>query len=221
MIPQYTAAALVNECKVLATPASVEQHRHLPAPGGPRQHGWHVRLQAREILDNCTYVLAIELLTAAQAIDLNEGLALSPATGPIVAELRDEIPTSTATAPAPRHRTGRDIGRAGRALVRRARRAMTVAPRIVDDDAEPGAELWPGGGVPVYDAFVYHLMSHDEVRNAPYRQALAETAPAGWWSTWAPARTCCGPGRRRGRRPARLRHRGARGRRGPGRGARR
>lgn len=92
MIPQYTAAALVNENKVLATPASSDtiptcqlQEDHV-SMGGTSAH------KLVQILDNCTYVLAIELLTAAQAIDLNEGLELSPATAPVVAELREQVP---------------------------------------------------------------------------------------------------------------------------------
>jgi histidine ammonia-lyase len=92
MIPQYTAAALVNECKVLATPASVDTIATCQLQEDHVSMGGTSAYKLVQILDNCTYVLAIELLTAAQAIDLNEGLALSPATVPIVAELRDEIP---------------------------------------------------------------------------------------------------------------------------------
>jgi histidine ammonia-lyase len=92
MIPQYTAAALVNECKVLATPASVDTIATCQLQEDHVSMGGTSAYKLVQILDNCTYVLAIELLTAAQAIDLNEGLALSPATAPIVAELRDEIP---------------------------------------------------------------------------------------------------------------------------------
>jgi histidine ammonia-lyase len=92
MIPQYTAAALVNESKVLATPASVDTIATCQLQEDHVSMGGTSAYKLMQILDNCTYVLAIELLTAAQAIDLNEGLTLSPATAPIVAELRDEIP---------------------------------------------------------------------------------------------------------------------------------
>jgi protein arginine N-methyltransferase 1 len=52
--------------------------------------------------------------------------------------------------------------------------SFDAAPRLVD---EPAVELWPSlGEYPVYDAFVYHLMSHDEGRNTPYRQALCSVA---------------------------------------------
>jgi histidine ammonia-lyase len=92
MIPQYTSAALVNENKVLATPASIDtiptcqlQEDHV-SMGGTSAYKLH------QIVDNCEYVLAIELLTAAQAIDLNQGLHLSPATRTVVDRLRDEVP---------------------------------------------------------------------------------------------------------------------------------
>jgi histidine ammonia-lyase len=92
MIPQYTAAALVNESKVLATPASVDTIATCQLQEDHVSMGGTSAYKLMQILDNSAYVLGIELLTAAQAIDLNEGLTLSPATAPVVAEVRDEIP---------------------------------------------------------------------------------------------------------------------------------
>lgn len=92
MIPQYTSAALVNENKVLASPASIDT---IPTCQLQEDHvsmGGTSAFKLMQILDNCTYILAIELLTAIQAIDLNQGLTLSPATAPIVEEFRREIP---------------------------------------------------------------------------------------------------------------------------------
>lgn len=58
-----------------------------------------------------------------------------------------------------------------------ARTDPAPQPRIVAEPGERSAELWPSvGEYPVYDAFIYHLMTHDEVRNARYREALAATA---------------------------------------------
>jgi protein arginine N-methyltransferase 1 len=55
---------------------------------------------------------------------------------------------------------------------------ITAEPRIVAEAGDRSVELWPSvGEYPVYDAFVYHLMTHDEVRNAGYRAALASSAP--------------------------------------------
>jgi histidine ammonia-lyase len=91
MIVQYTSAALVNENKVLATPASIDtiptcqlQEDHV-SMGGTSVY------KLCQIVDNCEYVLSIELLTAMQAIDLNEGLQLSPITAEIVEEFRKDI----------------------------------------------------------------------------------------------------------------------------------
>lgn len=44
-----------------------------------------------QIIENCEYVLAIELLVAAQAVQLNEGLRLSPATEAIFRSFRQTV----------------------------------------------------------------------------------------------------------------------------------
>ncbi len=70
MIGQYTAAALVSENKVLAHPACVDS---IPTSANKEDHvsmGTIAMRQSREILDNVTRVIAIELLCAAQAYDL-------------------------------------------------------------------------------------------------------------------------------------------------------
>ena len=71
MIAQYTAAALVSENKVLAHPASVDS---IPSSAGQEDHvsmGMTAARKAREIYYNTSRVLAIEILAAAQAIDMN------------------------------------------------------------------------------------------------------------------------------------------------------
>ncbi|MDR0380552.1 MAG: histidine ammonia-lyase [Oscillospiraceae bacterium] len=75
MILQYTAASLVSENKVLAHPASVDS---IPTSANQEDHvsmGTIAARQAREILENVKYVLAIELMAAAQGVDF-----LSPMT---------------------------------------------------------------------------------------------------------------------------------------------
>jgi len=70
MIVQYSAAAVVSENKVLAHPASVDS---IPSCENQEDHvsmGTIAARQAREILQNVQYVLAMELLTACQAVDL-------------------------------------------------------------------------------------------------------------------------------------------------------
>lgn len=92
MIVQYTAAALVNENKVLATPASIDT---IPTCQLQEDHvsmGGTSAYKLAQIIENCEYVLAIELLTAAQASDLNRELRLAPAMQEIVDEFRREIP---------------------------------------------------------------------------------------------------------------------------------
>jgi histidine ammonia-lyase len=92
MIPQYTSAALVNENKVLATPASIDT---IPTCQLQEDHvsmGGTSAYKLQQILGNCEYVLAIELMTAAQAIDLNPALRLSAATEPVVTRFRQDVP---------------------------------------------------------------------------------------------------------------------------------
>jgi histidine ammonia-lyase len=69
MIPQYVAAALVSENKVLAHPASVDS---IPTSAGQEDHvsmGNAAGLKALMVLDNAERALAIELLAGAQAIE--------------------------------------------------------------------------------------------------------------------------------------------------------
>jgi histidine ammonia-lyase len=69
MIPQYVAAALVSENKVLAHPASVDS---IPTSAGQEDHvsmGNAAGLKALRVLDNGEHTLAIELLAGAQAIE--------------------------------------------------------------------------------------------------------------------------------------------------------
>jgi histidine ammonia-lyase len=69
MIPQYVAASLVSENKVLAHPASVDS---IPTSAGQEDHvsmGNTSGLKALRVLDNAERTLAIELLAGAQAIE--------------------------------------------------------------------------------------------------------------------------------------------------------
>jgi len=92
MIPQYTAAALLNECKVLSTPASVDS---IPTSLGQEDHvsmGAQCALKCWQILENVETVLAVELMCAAQALDYR--LPTRPGIGPRIAleTLRKTIP---------------------------------------------------------------------------------------------------------------------------------
>jgi histidine ammonia-lyase len=75
MIPQYVAASLVSENKSLCHPASVDS---IPTSAGQEDHvsmGNASGLKAWQVLDNAEHVLAIELLTGAQAVEFHAPLA--------------------------------------------------------------------------------------------------------------------------------------------------
>jgi histidine ammonia-lyase len=79
MIPQYVAASLVSENKVLCHPASVDS---IPTSAGQEDHvsmGNAAGLKAWRVLENCEQTLAIELLAGAQAVEFHA--PLEPGTG--------------------------------------------------------------------------------------------------------------------------------------------
>jgi len=74
MIPQYVAASLVSENKVLCHPASVDS---IPTSAGQEDHvsmGNAAGLKAWRVLANCERALAIELLAGAQAVEFHAPL---------------------------------------------------------------------------------------------------------------------------------------------------
>ena len=74
MIAHVTAVALLNEAKVLAHPASVD---NLPTSGGKEDHvsmGMTSALKLRTIVDNAEHLLAIELLAAAEGLEYRRPL---------------------------------------------------------------------------------------------------------------------------------------------------
>ena len=77
MVAQVTAAALASENKALAHPASVDS---LPTSANQEDHVSMAAFAARrlaEIADNCAGIVAIELLAAAQGVDLRAPLRTS------------------------------------------------------------------------------------------------------------------------------------------------
>jgi histidine ammonia-lyase len=93
MMPQYTAAALVSDNKTLAHPDSVDS---IPSSANQEDYvsmGANAARHAMEIADNVCDILAIEMLTAAQGIDLRpEGSAkLAPGTGAAFREIREVV----------------------------------------------------------------------------------------------------------------------------------
>jgi histidine ammonia-lyase len=88
MIAQYTQAAIVSELKRLAVPASVDS---IPSSAMQEDHvsmGWSAARKLRRSVDGLGRVVAIEVLTAARALDLRAPLTPSPATAAVVRLLR-------------------------------------------------------------------------------------------------------------------------------------
>ena len=91
MIAQYTAASLVSENKVLAHPASVDS---IPTSANQEDHNSMGSIAAQKcykIMQNLENVLAIELLTAAQAIEFLKPLKCGDGTEIIYKKIREVV----------------------------------------------------------------------------------------------------------------------------------
>ena len=92
MIAQYTQAGIVSEMKRLAAPASVDS---IPSSAMQEDHvsmGWSGARKLRRGIDGLGRVLAIELLTAARALDLRAPLVPAPGTGAVRDLIRSHVP---------------------------------------------------------------------------------------------------------------------------------
>jgi histidine ammonia-lyase len=92
MIAQYTQAALVSENKRLSVPASVDS---IPSSAMQEDHvsmGWHAGRKLRKVSDNLRRVLAVELVTAARALEMRAPLKPAKVTGELLAQLRKVVP---------------------------------------------------------------------------------------------------------------------------------
>jgi len=92
MIPQYTVASIVSHNKILCHPASVDS---IVSSNGQEDHvsmGAGAALKAFEIINNIYSILAIEFITAAQALDLRKPLKSSPKISTLINTLRKEVP---------------------------------------------------------------------------------------------------------------------------------
>ncbi|MGH8884354.1 MAG: histidine ammonia-lyase [Egibacteraceae bacterium] len=97
MIAQYTAAGITGELKRLAVPASVDS---IPSSAMQEDHvsmGWAAARKLRRSVDGLTRVLAIEILTAARALDLRAPLQPAPATRAV----RDAVRAAGVGGPGP------------------------------------------------------------------------------------------------------------------------
>jgi histidine ammonia-lyase len=99
MIAHVAAAALLNECKVLAHPASVDS---VPTSGGKEDHvsmGMTAALKLRQIVENVEQVLAIEILCAAQGLDYRKPLKPGKQIQGMVTAIREIVPRLEADRP--------------------------------------------------------------------------------------------------------------------------
>ncbi len=91
MIAQYTAAGLVSALRHAATPFSVQS---MSTSAGQEDHvsmGFEAALRTRESVVRLRSVLAVEILCAAQALELRAPLRAAPATAAIVTSLRGSV----------------------------------------------------------------------------------------------------------------------------------
>jgi histidine ammonia-lyase len=92
MLAQYTQAALVAENRRLAAPASVDS---MPTSAMQEDHvsmGWGAARKLRNLLDNLTGILGIELAVAARGLELRFPLEPATATAAALAAVREEVP---------------------------------------------------------------------------------------------------------------------------------
>lgn len=91
MIAQYTAAAIVSQSKQLCTPASVDS---IVSSNGQEDHvsmGANAATKLRKVIMNVQRVLAIELLTAAQALEFRRPRKSSAAIESLYGAFRKEV----------------------------------------------------------------------------------------------------------------------------------
>ena len=92
MIPQYAAAAIVSKNKQLCTPCSVDS---IPSSNEQEDHvsmGGNAATKTVKVCENVERILAIELLNAAQAIDLQRPGKTSPYLEEFLKEFRTIVP---------------------------------------------------------------------------------------------------------------------------------
>ena len=91
MVAQYTACALVAETRILSHPAA---NQSIPAAADQEDFvsmGMTTTQKTQKILDNCFGVLAIEMIAAAQALDIR-GIEPSPVISAVKDCIRESVP---------------------------------------------------------------------------------------------------------------------------------
>lgn len=92
MIPQYTAASIVNQNKSLTMPCSTDS---IESSQGQEDHvsmGANSATKAYRIVENVEKILSIELMNAAQALEFRRPLKSSPFIEELIADYRQWVP---------------------------------------------------------------------------------------------------------------------------------
>jgi histidine ammonia-lyase len=92
MICHVTAAALLNEMKTLSYPSSVDS---VPTSGGKEDHvsmGMNAALHLRQVVQNLSWILAVEAIAASQAMSFREPLRPSKPIREAVERVRSVVP---------------------------------------------------------------------------------------------------------------------------------
>jgi histidine ammonia-lyase len=92
MLAQYTAASLTGESRSLCFPSSSDS---IPSSAGQEDHvsmGATSARHAAQVVSNTEHVIAVEILAAAQGLELRAPLAPAPATKAAVDEVRERAP---------------------------------------------------------------------------------------------------------------------------------
>jgi histidine ammonia-lyase len=147
MIYQYTAAALASEHKVLAHPASVDS---IPTSANQEDHvsmGSIAARHARTVLTGVERILAIELIVAAQALDLRVALLAAGAGG-------------TGAGGTGAGETGAAVATTPGAGVAEALRRIRARIAHLDRDREPGPDLAAATAI-VHDGVLADLAEPD------------------------------------------------------------
>jgi len=91
MIPQYAAASIVSQNKQLCTPCSVDS---IPSSNEQEDHvsmGGNAATKTLKVAENVERILAIELMNAAQAVDLRRPGKSSPFIEDFLTQFRDVV----------------------------------------------------------------------------------------------------------------------------------
>lgn len=92
MIPQYTAAALASRNKQLCSPASVDS---IVSSNGQEDHvsmGANAAIRMKDLIENLYAILAIELITASQALFFKQPLKTSVSLEKVLGNFRQKVP---------------------------------------------------------------------------------------------------------------------------------